>query len=337
MTVWQVIEGDCRAALPTLAKGSVDAVVCDPPYALGFMGQSWDTAGVAFDPATWDAVLRVAKPGAYLLAAGSPRTYHRLACAVEDAGWALTDCIHHLHGQGFPKGQGQLKPAYEPWLLARKPAPRVRPLRIDAARLPTNDHRARHNRARTGGSSYIVQRKDGWIDPGGVGRWPPNVAFSHAPGCAPDACVAGCPVAELDRQSGRAASRATARNTAESRTHTDGWAKSGEQYGAASRFFPTFRYQRKAPAAERRLPDGTRCSHPTVKPEGLLDWLLRLVAAPGDLVLDPFTGSGTTGVCAVRLGCRFVGVEQAPEYAAYARARIAAAVPAQPSLEDAAS
>jgi site-specific DNA-methyltransferase (adenine-specific) len=140
---WTLRTGDCHEVLPTLPADTFDAVVTDPPYELtsahgprepqygngqgaqreranrgkggGFMSMRWDASGVAFDPATWAAVLRVAKPGAYLLAAGSPRTYHRLACAIEDGGWVIRDCIRHetveevpasigwYYGSGFPK------------------------------------------------------------------------------------------------------------------------------------------------------------------------------------------------------------------------------------------
>src|SRR4051812_42902898 len=79
----KVFAGDCRAVLPALPEGSFDSVVTDPPYELGFMGKAWDRSGVAFDPATWGAVLRVLKPGGYMLCFGGTRTYHRLACAVE--------------------------------------------------------------------------------------------------------------------------------------------------------------------------------------------------------------------------------------------------------------
>lgn len=99
----QIIGGDCRDILPTLPECHFDAVVTDPPYELGFMGKKWDSSGVAFDVETWRAVRRVAKPGAHLLAMGGTRTFHRLACAIEDAGWEIRDCIMWVYGMGFPK------------------------------------------------------------------------------------------------------------------------------------------------------------------------------------------------------------------------------------------
>jgi DNA modification methylase len=98
-----LVNGDCLDVLAKLDADSVDAVVCDPPYELGFMGKRWDSSGVAFQPETWEAVLRVLKPGGHLLAFGGTRTYHRLTCAIEDAGFDIRDCIGWIYGSGFPK------------------------------------------------------------------------------------------------------------------------------------------------------------------------------------------------------------------------------------------
>jgi DNA modification methylase len=82
---------------------SVDAIVCDPPYELGFMGRDWDASGVAYDVATWAEALRVAKPGAFLVAFGAPRTFPEMAVAVRLAGWERRDTLSWLFGSGFPK------------------------------------------------------------------------------------------------------------------------------------------------------------------------------------------------------------------------------------------
>lgn len=100
---WQILEGDCRAILPGLADSSVDSVVTDPPYELGFMGKAWDASGVAFSADVWREVLRVLKPGGHLLAFGGTRTYHRMTCAIEDAGFEVRDSLHWMYGTGFPK------------------------------------------------------------------------------------------------------------------------------------------------------------------------------------------------------------------------------------------
>jgi len=93
--------GDCLEVMATMDAGSVDSVICDPPYGLKFMSRTWDhgVPGVPF----WEAALRVAKPGAMLLAFGGTRTFHRLACAIEDAGWEIRDCLMWMYGSGFPK------------------------------------------------------------------------------------------------------------------------------------------------------------------------------------------------------------------------------------------
>lgn len=138
--------GDNREVLKTLADNSIDACVTDPPYELGFMGKAWDSKGIAYDQELWRQVLRVLKPGAHLLSFGGTRTYHRMACAVEDAGFEVRDQIQWIYGSGFPKSMNMgkavdkakgveapthtdswdglgtaLKPANEPLVLARKP------------------------------------------------------------------------------------------------------------------------------------------------------------------------------------------------------------------------
>lgn len=176
----EIHHGDCREVMATFEPNSIDALVCDPPYGLSFMGRSWDHAVPG--PDYWEAALRVAKPGAPLLAFGGTRTYHRLICAIEDAGWEIRDCLMWAHGQGFPKshnlekaGAGAtfagfgtaLKPAWEPIVLAMKPldgtfaenarAHGVAGLNIDGARI--------------GCASAAA------------GRWPANVLLTHHEDC----------------------------------------------------------------------------------------------------------------------------------------------------------
>jgi DNA modification methylase len=99
----RLLHGDCREVLASLPDCSVHSVVTDPPYELGFMGKAWDSSGVSYDVRLWRECLRVLKPGGYLLAFGGSRTYHRLACAVEDAGFEIRDQIMWVYGSGFPK------------------------------------------------------------------------------------------------------------------------------------------------------------------------------------------------------------------------------------------
>lgn len=98
-----IIHGDCIEVMATMDAASVDAIVCDPPYELGFMGKRWDGTGIAFDPATWEACLRVLKPGGHLLAFSGTRTSHRMVCAIEDAGFEIRDSLVWMFGSGFPK------------------------------------------------------------------------------------------------------------------------------------------------------------------------------------------------------------------------------------------
>ena len=98
-----VYHGSNLDVLPTLADNSVDAIVTDPPYELGFMGKSWDSSGIAYSVELWQECLRVLKPGGHLLAFGGSRTWHRIAVAIEDAGFDVRDSIAWLYGSGFPK------------------------------------------------------------------------------------------------------------------------------------------------------------------------------------------------------------------------------------------
>jgi len=203
-----------------LDEASVDAIVCDPPYELGFMGRAWDSSGVAYRRETWEAALRVLKPGGHLLAFGGTRTYHRLACAIEDAGFEIRDCLVWMYGNGFPKSlnldgdwQGwgtALKPAYEPIVVARKPligtvAENVQrygtgALNIDGCRIEARGRPARESdpKAEANGVVYAGRQKAGTGFDGGSravgttseGRWPANVALD------PEAA------AMLDEQSG---------------------------------------------------------------------------------------------------------------------------------------
>lgn len=318
----ELIHGDCLDVLPTLGAESFGSVVTDPPYHLkssegdeaGFMGCEWDGGGVAFRPETWKNVLRVTKPGGYLLAFGGTRTWHRLACAVEDAGWEIRDTIMWLYGQGMPKGKATLKPAWNPILMARKPGPRVLPLNIEGSRVswqgrqPTQEEW--NGKGSTGGKGHVRMgqaasevTKDAYakgLIPVPAGRWPANVCLScdcDGEGHAPD-----CPVALLDAQSGPLHTPGTDQRPGS----IDG--------GGASRFF----YCPKASKADR----GKGNTHPTVKPQALMRWLVGLVTFPGNLVLDPFMGSGTTGVVCVQTGRCFLGIELSSEHYAIARRRV---------------
>lgn len=103
LAVIEVIEGDCRDVLASMPESSIPACWTDPPYELGFMGREWDKTGIAFQAETWRLLLRVLKPGAHALICGGTRTFHRMACAIEDAGFEIRDCLMWVYGSGFPK------------------------------------------------------------------------------------------------------------------------------------------------------------------------------------------------------------------------------------------
>ena len=98
-----IYEADTLDLLPTLPESGLDTCITDPPYELSFMNSRWDSTGISFRPDTWAAVLRVLKPGAYLAAFGGTRTYHRTACAIEDAGFEIRDSLAYCFGSGFPE------------------------------------------------------------------------------------------------------------------------------------------------------------------------------------------------------------------------------------------
>lgn len=343
-----VLRGDCVEVMAGMEPDSVDAIVTDPPYDLreprsnigewfaprsdearhkrsgGFMGKAWDGTGVAFRPETWAAALRVAKPGAYLLAFGGTRTVHRMTCALEDAGWVIRDMLVWAYAQGFPKSRASLKPAWEPIVLARKPGA-SRDLNIDAARIGTTKNvpasvSRQKPQAQVYGKFGIETGAEDGHNPN-VGRWPSNVLLS------PDA-----PIFDGGWEGvvggGESASTFAGK-------YPSGGVNKGSPFGPGNfgtTYGDTGTYSRffmvpKAPTRERVLSDGRRSPHPTQKPEALIRHLVKLVTPDGGLVLDPFLGSGTLGVVCEGLGVRWVGIEREAEYADWAENRIRDAQP----------
>lgn len=334
----------------------VDAVVTDCPYELGFMGKRWDRAGVSYRPRTWRAAYCLLPEGGRLLTFAGSRTAHRITCAVEDAGFTIEDVVMWMYGSGFPKHRSKLKPAYEPVVVARKGG--ASDLNIDAARIGAGHE---NGNGRDGEASAAAR----YTDRGGTdiaakpgprggdpsGRWPANVALDEEAARA------------LDDQTGELSSGLMRGGTKRAATDHPGSVAYGTfggnatnrdtfaDSGGASRFF----YCAKATRAEReaglqdldRQPGGAHRHgqgsigskdgrdrpvhnhHPTVKPIDLMRWLIRLVAKPGDTILDPFMGSGTTGIAATLEGVHFIGIEREAEYLEIARRRIAQT---QPSL-----
>ncbi len=318
----RLLEGDCLEVLGKLEAESVDAIVTDPPYGIGFQHERWDSSAIreaaaraghdrlnpneAFEAwcRIWAAECRrVMKPGAFLAAFGSPRTYHRLACGVEDAGLEIRDTLMWLYAEGmsksrhYPGGRATtLKPAFEPIVLARR--------ELEGT---TEQTLARYGTGALNAEDCQVE-----------GRHPANVIFGHDPGCEEEGCAPGCLVAAADACAGEGRSR-----LAPSRFLYCPKASRAERDAGCERLprraldlFPNAQKGGKK-AAQARNP------HPTVKPLALMRWLVRLLCPPGGLVLDPTVGSGTTGAATLLEGRRFVGIELEPAYMEIAAARIA--------------
>ena len=317
--------GDCRDVMRDYPADHFDSIISDPPYGLSFMGKGWDKGvpGEEF----WREALRVAKPGAYLLAFGGTRTFHRLTVAIENAGWEIRDAVCWLYGSGFPKslnvggGWGTaLKPAWEPVIMARKPLVGTvaanlllhgtGALNVDGCRIPIVGAAGSGGfkqtasigfHGGTAGSGFVTVQNP-------QGRWPSTVMHDGS-----DEVLAGFPITT----SGTGAVRKSALGS----FGLGGDGKANTEYGdtgSASRFF----YCAKASPADRE--EGN--THPTVKPTDLMRYLCRLVTPTDGLVLDPFMGSGSTGKGALLEGFRFVGIDLDPAHVAIAEARCQFAV-----------
>jgi site-specific DNA-methyltransferase (adenine-specific) len=363
----ELYHGDCLWVVPSI-RGAFDAVVTDPPYGIGFMGRDWDRGvpGERF----WRAILAATKPGGHLLAFGGTRTFHRLVCAVEDAGWEVRDVVCWLYGTGFPKSldiskaidkrlgaerevlalgpsrasnlgpngyakrtptevtaaatpesarwQGwgtSLKPAREDVVLARRPlegtvAENVLRhgtggLNVGACRIGTETIRVDGAgnpwtaAGRTGRPSTPFERE---------GRWPANVAHDGS-----EEVLAGFP--ETSSGSRKAGDyRIGGGHETYGRFDKRPMREVVGDSGSAARFFYCSKVSRK----ER----GPGNDHPTVKPQALLRWLLRLVTPPGGRILDPFAGSGSTLLAARAEGFKSVGVEIERKYCWIAARRL---------------
>jgi DNA modification methylase len=361
-------------------------LICHPHNiaSTGFMGKSWDGSKVAFDAALWAEVLRVLKPGGHMVAFGAPKNYHRLACAVEDAGFEVRDCLQWIFGTGFPKsmdvskaidkaagaerevvgpdpqaakrnkttskfsgcygeikdaescpltapatdeakqwaGWGTaLKPAYEPIVLARKPLSEktvaanvlrwgTGALNIDATRIEASGRPLREVAPMRDGVAYnpnsLAGRVDGSLQSSkavgttDLGRWPATICH--------DGSQQVLDLFPQSKSTGGQASLGAFRNGDVYGKGRDEKEKRDPGYGdegSAARFF----YSAKASKADRA---GSR--HPTVKPVSLMQWLVRMVTPPGGTVLDPFAGSGTTGMASAMEGFKSALIEREEEY-----------------------
>ena len=350
-----IIRGDCVEAMRRLSATGlrVDSIVTDPPDHLksiverfgakdaapakfgrdgafvrqskGFMGKTWDGGDVAADPETWRQAYNIIKPGGYLLAFGGTRTFHRMACAIEDAGFDIRDCLMWMYGTGFPKSHAvglpgwdgwgtALKPAWEPIIMARRPhlgtiASNVLEwgvggINIDGCRVPLPDGDWLHDgiTGRDGRDIDTADNEGLWgfkaVDrKAGMGRWPANVIHDGSDEVEDSFAAYGEHKACMSPSSAKPEGKILGGRRSQGNLPQDS--------GSISRYF----YCAKANKNDR-----AGSTHPTVKPVALMRYLVRLVTPPDGLVLDPFAGSGTTLQAAVAEGFRALGMEMEEQY-----------------------
>lgn len=379
-----IINGNNIEELKKFNDNYFDSIVTDPPYEIGFMGKSWDASGIANNPEMWAECLRVLKPGGYLLSFSATRTYHRMAVAIEDAGFEVRDMIEWVYGSGFPKslnigkavdkiqgnerqvvgeqklmgtarrmkggnfndfggedtadvvsltkgtsefeGKGTaLKPAHEPICMARKPLAEktvaenclkygTGGINIDESRVKTTDKLDGGGTIDKSDYSTVTLTSKPVRGRTGTeigGRFPANLIHDNSEEvreCFPET-----------HSSGNYTRKTKALDSWFGGTGNIGDVKEEfDNGGNASRFFKSIIYQAKASKSER----GTANSHPTVKPVALMEYLIKMVTPTNGIVLDPFMGSGSTGVACVLNDFEFVGIDLDKDYCEIARARI---------------
>lgn len=378
MTAIKLLHGDCIEHLKTLPDCSVDLVLTDPPYGLRFMGKSWDynVPGVE----VWAECLRVLKPGGHLLSFSSTRTYHRMAVAIEDAGFEIRDMIEWVYGSGFPKslnvgkavdkllgnervklhtvtkathkkgtsyewaggndtgvcdytkgssdweGWGTaLKPSHEPICMARKPISErtvaknclkwgTGGINIDESRVETvEERRGSKSKGSNGGEAYGNNNLNATYTPSSLGRFPANLIHDNSEevtDCFPE------------RKTGSKLPHHKQTESENNSMSGKNYARTGQMFlgdeGNASRFYKSIIYQAKASKSDR----GAGNNHPTVKPTELMEYLIKMISREGQTVLDPYMGSGSTGVACRNTGRAFIGIEKEEQYFRIAEKRV---------------
>ena len=307
----KLLLGKMEEQLASIEDNSIDSIVTDPPYGLSFMNKRWDYQVPTTDQ--WKHCMRVLKPGGHLIAFSGARTYHRMAVAIEDAGFEIRDQIMWIYGSGFPKSHnvGKKDKRFEGWGTALKPAHEP----IVLARKPLSEKTVVDNCIKWGVGALNI---DASMIPGKTLRWPAN--FIH------DGQVCDEPwdrffyipkVSKKDRNEGLDENASelmkvggTGVEYKDSRAEEIGFKSSD-----ARQLFDEKAKQLK----EAGILANT---HPTVKPTDLMFYLIRLVTPEGGVVLDPFMGSGSTGKAAIRNGYDFIGIEMEEDSFNVAKARI---------------
>lgn len=311
---------DNAELLAQLPDDSVDAIITDPPYELGFMDNVWDKSGIANDVGRWREHLRVLKPSGHLLAFSGSRTYHRMVCAIQDAGFEIRDQIQWLYGSGFNKSKSHLKPAHEPICVARKTG-QMKPLNLDGGRIPVDwniDPAKRKNGKKPSQTLNCYgtdTRTEVWHQ-NPDGRLPSNVILDET-----TAEILDEQTGTLSPGGGNRTHKQHHNSRSDEKVFGGGFAGSGfttpnyNDIGGASRFF----YVAKASPSERN-----GITHPTVKPIKLISQLVKIYSNEGDVIFDGFGGSGTTAICCLRERRNFILCEWNDDYFTQASARIEA-------------
>ncbi len=303
--------GDNLELLKQMSDNSVDSVVTDPPYGISFMGKKWDYDVPSVE--LWKEVLRVLKPGGHALVACGTRTQHRMAVNLEDAGFEIRDIVAWVYGQGFPKSLdiGKAISAYdktggakqwEGWGTALKPAMELWTL----CRKPLGEKTVAENVLKYGTGGINI---DGCRVPLENGETiATNVGFLdnlQSDGWGTKKCI----------------TEKTSQGRFPANVIHDGSEEVVSLFpDSKARFF----YCAKVSKKERNCDGKVKNNHPTVKPVALMRYLCRLITPPNGVVLDPFMGSGSTGIAALLEGFNFIGMEIEEKYMEIAKVRIGA-------------
>ena len=302
-----LILGKSEEKLKDVEHNSVHAVITDPPYGISFMSNKWDYDVPSIK--IWKECYRVLKPGGHLLSFSSPRTYHRLACNVEDAGFEIRDQIMWLYGTGFPKnldiGKGVDK------LQGNK---RESLGYYDPRSNQDNSNRKVRSIGKQQVASYnssLVEKTKGFTKWEG---WGTALKPAHEP-----ILVARKPISEKTIVENVLLHETGAINIDKSRVDNGRYPTNFIHDGSTEdNNIKNFFYSAKPSVNEK----GVNNTHPTVKPLLLMKYLINLVCQKNQIILDPFLGSGTTGLAANELGIDFIGIESNQEYFNIAKKRL---------------
>jgi len=357
MKPYKIINDSMLNMLSHIEENSIDCVITDPPYELGFMGKSWDSSGIAFQPETWKKCFKVLKPGGYLLAFGGSRTFHRIACAIEDAGFELRDTILYLYGSGFPKSMS-IDKAIDKKLGAER---EVIGTKIRKQEFNNPDEIEQKYGFKSGKiditlpATDIAKQWQGYgtalkpaFEPIIMARKPikttvaENVMIYGVGGINIDECRVG----DEERFLTPATPKKGTFNCSFDSNYDgksvlgrfpanvihDGSEEVVECMGEASRYFYTTKASKKdrdgGLGGFKQKQTTRKNTHPTVKPCELMQYLIRLVAPKGATILDPFMGSGSTGKAVMfenrerNADYKFIGIDLEKEYCEIAEMRI---------------